>query len=165
MGTIRFLLALAVTIVHVGKIPYYSGINSLLAVQGFYVISGFLIARIWDIKYSGKPNSIRLFYSSRAARVYFMYWAVLFLALAAAIIFHTFMGRWPQYLTVDPTLSSKIILYQIVSNLTLAGSSIALWLGATPDGAIYFTNDFTSSPLQIWSLLTLAPAWTLELEL
>jgi peptidoglycan/LPS O-acetylase OafA/YrhL len=58
----------------------------------------------------------------------------------------------------------QILLYQLVSNLTLAGSSIALWLGAE-NGSLYFTNDYASSPLQVWVLLTLAPAWTLELEL
>ena len=165
MGTIRFLQALAVTLVHVGKIPFYSGINSLLAVQGFYVISGFLIARVWDIKYAEQPNSIRLFYGNRAARIFFMYWAVLLFALAAALIFYAARGRWPQYLTVDPTLSLQIILYQIVSNILLAGSSIALFLGASAEGSLYFTNDFMSSPIKIWPLLTLAPAWTLELEL
>jgi hypothetical protein len=56
MGAIRFLLALAVTIAHVGKIPFYSGIGSLIAVQGFYVISGFLIARVWDIKYARQAH-------------------------------------------------------------------------------------------------------------
>jgi peptidoglycan/LPS O-acetylase OafA/YrhL len=70
LGTIRFLFALAVVMVHAGKIPFYSGINSLLAVQGFYVISGFLIARAWDIKYAGLRNGVRSFYGNRAARIF-----------------------------------------------------------------------------------------------
>jgi peptidoglycan/LPS O-acetylase OafA/YrhL len=165
LGTIRFLLALAVTITHVGQIPFYAGINSLLAVQGFYVISGFLIARIWDIKYAEQPNGIRLFYINRAARIYLMYWVVLFVALAFSLLFHALRGYWPQYMTVDTSLSWQLILYQIISNVFLAGSSLALFLGATVNGSLYFTQDFASSPVQVWSLLTLAPAWTLELEL
>src|ERR1700677_3545542 len=77
MGSIRFLLALAVVTAHVTKLPFHLGVNSLLAVQGFYAISGFLIAFVWDVKYSRGPNAIRSFYANRAARIYFMYWAVL----------------------------------------------------------------------------------------
>ena len=47
MGTIRFLLALAVVCAHVGNLPYTIELGSLLAVQGFYIISGFLIALVW----------------------------------------------------------------------------------------------------------------------
>ena len=164
MGSVRFLLALAVVAAHVPKLPFHLGVNSLLAVQGFYAISGFLIARVWDIKYSKEPNAIRSFYANRAARIYFMYWAVLVLALLVGVIFHLVTGRWPPYLSIDATRSLQILFYQLVSNLTLAGSSIALWLGAE-NGSLYFTNDYASSPFQVWVLLTLAPAWTLELEL
>jgi peptidoglycan/LPS O-acetylase OafA/YrhL len=159
------LFALAVVMVHAGKIPFYSGINSLLAVQGFYVISGFLIARAWDIKYAGLRNGVRSFYGNRAARIFLMYWAVLLLALAVGLIFHAIRGHWPPYMTVDPWLSLDVIVYQICSNLFLAGSSLAFFLGASVGGPLYFTGDFTTSTVQIWSLLTLSPTWSLELEL
>ena len=165
MGTIRFLLALAVVIAHVGQVPFYTAMNSMLAVQGFYVISGFLIARIWDLKYSQQPNSIRLFYINRAARIYLMYWAVLILALLFAVFFRAMHAHWPHYITVDLSLPWQIILYQIVTNVFLTGSSLALFLGVTMDGSFYFTMDFAKSPVILWSLLTIAPAWTLELEL
>jgi peptidoglycan/LPS O-acetylase OafA/YrhL len=164
MGSIRFLLALAVVTAHVTKLPFHLGVNSLLAVQGFYAISGFLIAFVWDVKYSRGPNAIRSFYANRAARIYFMYWAVLALAVLVGVIFHLVTGRWPAYLPIDMTRSLQILLYQLVSNLTLAGSSIAYWLGAE-NGSLYFTSDYTSSPFPVWALLTLSPAWTLELEL
>jgi peptidoglycan/LPS O-acetylase OafA/YrhL len=47
----------------------------------------------------------------------------------------------------------------------LAGSSLAFFLGASVGGPLYFTGDFTTSTVQIWSLLTLSPTWSLELEL
>jgi peptidoglycan/LPS O-acetylase OafA/YrhL len=164
MGSIRFLLALAVVAVHVTRLPFHLGINSLMAVQGFYTISGFLIAFVWDVKYSREPNGIRSFYANRAARIYFMYWAVLALAFLLGVIIHLAKGRWPSYLPIDMNRSLELLLYQLVSNLTLAGSSAAYWLGAE-NGSIYFTTDYTSSPFPVWALLTLTPAWTLELEL
>ncbi len=165
LGTIRFLLALAVVFAHAGQPPLNFGVNSLIAVQSFYVISGFLIARIWDIKYAEQPKGIRLFYFNRAARIYLMYWAVLLFALLFALVFFALRGYWPGYLTVDTSLPWLIIVYEIVSNISLAGSSVALFLGATPDGAFYFTGDFAKSPVLLWNLMAIPPAWTLELEL
>jgi peptidoglycan/LPS O-acetylase OafA/YrhL len=164
MGSIRFLLALAVVVVHVAKAPFHLGVSSLMAVQGFYAISGFLIAFVWDVKYSKEPDGIRSFYANRAARIYFMYWAVLGLALLAGVIVHAATGGWPPYLSIDMSRSLQLLLYQLVSNLTLAGSSVAYWLGAE-NGSLYFTGDYTSSALPVFGLQVLTPAWTLELEL
>jgi peptidoglycan/LPS O-acetylase OafA/YrhL len=164
MGSIRFLLALAVVVVHVAKAPFHLGVNSLLAVEGFYAISGFLIAFVWDVKYSKEPDGIRSFYANRAARIYFLYWTVLGLTLLAGVIFRAATGKWPLYLSSDISSSLQILLYWLVSNLTLAGSSIAYWLGAE-NGSLYFTSDYISSAQPVWGLLVLGPAWTLELEL
>jgi peptidoglycan/LPS O-acetylase OafA/YrhL len=164
MGSIRFLLALAVVVVHVANSPFHLGVNSLLAVEGFYAISGFLIAFVWDVKYSKESDGIRSFYANRAARIYFLYWTVLGLTLIAGVIFRAATGKWPLYLSSDVSSSLQILLYWLVSNLTLAGSSIAYWLGAE-NGSLYFTGDYASATQQVWGLLVLGPAWTLELEL
>jgi peptidoglycan/LPS O-acetylase OafA/YrhL len=163
VGTIRFLLAFAVASIHIGKIPIYSGVNAALAVQCFYVISGFLIARVWDQKYSSESNGTQLFYLNRAARIYFMYWAILSLTLASIFAVHVAAGRWPQSLSIAQ--SAQMIVYQIVSNISLAGSSVMLWLGATPDGHLYLTDNYTTSAVEVWKMMLLPQAWTLELEL
>jgi peptidoglycan/LPS O-acetylase OafA/YrhL len=61
LGMIRFLLALAVVGAHVGKLPYTVQLGSLLAVQSFYIISGFLIALVWTNKYQRRSNGLFLF--------------------------------------------------------------------------------------------------------
>ena len=48
-----------------------------------------------------------------------------------------------------------LLIYQIVTNLTLAGSSVAFWLGSA-NGSLYLTYDYASSPFQVWSLLFLS---------
>jgi peptidoglycan/LPS O-acetylase OafA/YrhL len=85
LGAIRFLLAFAVVGAHFGKIPYHVPLSSLLAVQAFYIISGFLIALVWDNKYASRPNGLFLFYTNRAARIYWLYWVVLAISIAVAI--------------------------------------------------------------------------------
>jgi peptidoglycan/LPS O-acetylase OafA/YrhL len=73
VGAIRFLLAFAVVGAHVGRLPYNVPLGGLLAVQAFYIISGFLIALVWDGKYKSQPSGLFLFYTNRAARIYFIY--------------------------------------------------------------------------------------------
>lgn len=163
MGTIRFLLALAVALVHIGKFEAYSGVNAALAVQCFYVISGFLIAQVWDLKYSLAPEGTKLFYLNRAARIYVLYFAVLAFTLASIVAVHTVSGKWPQSFSIANSL--QMIAYQIIANLTLAGSSVMLWVGASPDGMLYLTGDYTRSSVDVWKMMLLPQAWTLELEL
>lgn len=161
MGVIRFLLAFAVVGAHVGALPYTVPLGSLLAVQGFYVISGFLIAMVWDRKYQLLPNGLLLFYANRAARIYLIYWVVLAISVAVAIGVRLLIRDWPSYITIRPP--HGLGLYSLFTNLWIFGSSQAYWLGF--DGSLYYTMDYTSSPYPVWRTMTLGPAWTLDLEL
>ena len=107
MGAIRFLLAFAVVCGHVGTLPYGNPFNGTMAVEAFYVISGFLIALVWDNKYSRMPGGLSLFYSNRAARIYILYWVVLAISIVVVALRMATAGRvrrlrgsagshWPQ---------------------------------------------------------------------
>ena len=161
MGVIRFLLALVVVGAHVGRIPFHVPLGGLLAVQAFYIISGFLIALVWDGKYKSQPNGLFLFYTNRAARIYLIYWAVLAISVAVAIAAKLLTKEWPTYFVEPP---HKLTIYAIFTNLYIFGSAQAYWLGF--DGShFYYTMDYTASPYPVWRTLTLSPAWTLDLEL
>ena len=162
MGTIRFLLALAVVCAHVGKLPFTVPLGGLLAVQSFYVISGFLIALVWDRRYSRLPNGLSLFYANRAARIYLTYWAVLAISVAIAIGVRLLISDLPTHVIIGPPPGLR--LYSLFTNLWIFGSSQAYWMGWA-DGSLYYTMDFTSSPFPVWRTMTLGPAWTLDLEL
>ncbi|MEA2919736.1 MAG: hypothetical protein QOJ15_11817 [Bradyrhizobium sp.] len=169
MGTIRFLLALAVVCAHVGKLPFTVQLGSLLAVQAFYIISGFLIALVWTNKYERRPNGLFLFYSNRAARIYILYWAVLVISIVVALVTKWLTHDFPSYWGSPPR---GLLPYTIFTNAWIFGSSWAYWLGfASPpyvtidDGSLYFTMDYTSSQDPVWRTMILGPAWTLDLEL
>lgn len=169
MGTIRFLLALAVVCAHVGKLPFTVQLGSLLAVQAFYIISGFLIALVWTNKYERRPNGLFLFYSNRAARIYILYWAVLVISIVVALVTKWLTHDFPSYWGSPPR---GLLPYTIFTNAWIFGSSWAYWLGfASPpyvtidDGSLYFTMDYTSSQYPVWRTMILGPAWTLDLEL
>jgi peptidoglycan/LPS O-acetylase OafA/YrhL len=163
LGLIRFLLAFAVVGGHVGNLPYTVGLDGIIAVQAFYIISGFLIALVWDNKYKSQPNGLFLFYTNRAARIYFLYWAVLAIATVVALIAKLLTRHWVGYFTYPPP--HGLVFYETFTNLYILGSAQAYWLGFNPGGALYYTMDYTASPYPVWRTLTIGPAWTLELEL
>jgi peptidoglycan/LPS O-acetylase OafA/YrhL len=162
LGTIRFLLALSVVAAHVRNLPFSVELGSLLAVQSFYIISGFLIALVWTNKYSHQPNGLLLFYSNRAARIYILYWVVLVVSIVIAQIIKTTTHNYPGYFGSQP---HAILPYKIFINAFIFGSSWAYWLGFDDSTGLYFTLDYTTSPYPVWSVMSLGPAWTLDLEL
>ena len=71
MGTFRFLLALSVALGHFGTISGYYMINGRMAVQCFYMVSGFLISLVLSHKYDpSTPEGRWLFYTNRALRIF-----------------------------------------------------------------------------------------------
>jgi peptidoglycan/LPS O-acetylase OafA/YrhL len=162
LGTIRFLLALSVVAAHVRDLPFGVELGSVKAVQAFYIISGFLIAMVWTRKYSRQPNGLFLFYSNRAARIYILYFVVLVISIVVAQIIKTTTHNYPGYFGSQP---HAILPYKIFVNAFIFGSSWAYWLGFDDATGLYFTMDFTTSPYPVWSVMSLAPAWTLDLEL
>src|SRR5438046_3915854 len=75
LGTFRFLLALAVVVSHAGGLWGRRYMDGLMAVQCFYMVSGFLISLILSGKYdTSTPSGLRLFYTTRALRIFVPYW-------------------------------------------------------------------------------------------
>src|SRR5215470_1977398 len=90
MGLMRFMLALAVASGHAGSFfgaDIYPMVAGNIAVQIFYMMSGFLIALILAGKYADAPQGNWIFYSNRAVKIYVPYLAILavtiFLSLAS----------------------------------------------------------------------------------
>src|SRR5574340_1067478 len=76
MGILRFILALTVIIAHSEPLYGFVFIEKVMAVQSFYIISGFYMAFILNEKYVG-PGSYRIFITNRILRLYPAYWCIL----------------------------------------------------------------------------------------
>ncbi|MCX6311853.1 MAG: acyltransferase, partial [Bacteroidetes bacterium] len=74
MGSIRTLLALSVVVFHSYFIFGERLIGGLVAVQAFYLISGFYMAMILNEKYKAGKGSYKLFITNRFLRIYPAYW-------------------------------------------------------------------------------------------
>lgn len=64
MGILRLLLAISVIIAHTESVFGVRLVGGVIAVQAFYIISGFYMAMILTEKYIGK-NSYKLFITNR----------------------------------------------------------------------------------------------------
>jgi peptidoglycan/LPS O-acetylase OafA/YrhL len=82
MGTVRTVLALLVALSHMAwadtatQHPLTGG--AMMAVNLFFIISGFYMALILRTKYVG---DVRAFYVARALRLYPLYWVVVVVSL------------------------------------------------------------------------------------
>lgn len=91
MGLIRLLLALSVVIAHSGPVFGYSIAGGAIAVQSFYIISGFYMTLILREKYIGH-NYYKPFIANRILRIYPTYWLLLVLTCLLVIFIPTHSG-------------------------------------------------------------------------
>jgi len=170
MGTLRILLALWVVAVHGGGLFGVPTTQAWVAVQCFFIISGFYITLILNEKYVG-PGSIRLFLSQRFLRLLPVYWAIFLLTLAASGLAWGWWGHaFPPLQTwIDhgPSLSGSTRAFLGAVNVTLFGQAEVLFLGLDPSapGTLNWTTRFDQSEPLVWNFLALPQAWSIELEL
>lgn len=161
MGLLRLLLALCVVVHHTPK----AGVTFTdggVAVQAFYVISGYFIAMVLCGKYESLPR----FYANRFLRLYPVYAAVLALAAAQLLVMgeNTYFSTEDLALVRDPLTAAALFF----SNVTLLGQEWIVWFDLDPEtGAM--TPDLAlqarDGRIPAWRFLLAPQAWTLSLEL
>lgn len=154
MGYLRTLLAITVVLAHS---PYGEVfVGGQLAVQIFYMISGFLIAHV--LRTNPTYADPAKFYANRMLRIYPVYLVV---ALATLIFEATFD---PSRLAIYKQIPFSAALLAGISNVTLFGQDWVMFSGVA-DGHLHFFADFTKSNPPLWHALLAPQAWTLGVEL
>lgn len=146
MGIIRIILAISVISIHSGtKIFGISWFDAFLAVQAFFMISGFYMALVLNGKYGSLP--LRYFYRSRALRIYPTYIVGVILMLAV---------DGSQIRTVYRSLSPLTRAFMVGENLTIFGQDISY----------IFCMRLRDNVCAVSFLPTIIPpAWSLSVEL
>ena len=181
MGILRTILALSVVLFH----AHYAGISlpsevkfdydfgGAVAVQCFYIISGFYMALILNEKYLKKKHSLYLFYTNRIYRLIPLY--CFFLIGAIALSFYLYKSNISG---VPPNTSAlfihgfkmldiSTIIYILFSNIFILGHELSVFLGINPvDGTMFFASNWTKTPYPfVWQFFFIPQSWTIALEL
>ncbi|ANN79345.1 acyltransferase family protein [Bordetella flabilis] len=156
MGLLRTLFALSVVLDHS---PFNQGnllVGGRLAVQLFYVISGFLISYILATNeaYRSTPR----FYGNRLLRLFPSYAAVAVVALALNMVAN------PAFFEVYRHSPPSADLFLVLSNLFIFGQDWVMFAGVK-SGVLSFTGSFADSDVPLYQGLLVPQAWTLGIEL
>ena len=163
MGIVRLILAIAVVIVHTEPILGFEFVRGLVAVQAFYIISGFYMAMILTEKYVGK-NSYKLFITNRFLRLYPIYWTVLLGMILVCILSKS--GPLSMYVQYYDSMSFGSFLFLIFTNIFMFFQDIVMFLGLdTASGNLFFTTNYQQSSPMLYQFLFLMQAWTIGVEL
>lgn len=158
MGFIRTLLALAVVLEHtVGTVI----VGGMLAVQLFYMISGYLMSLILTEGSAYKSNAV--FFRNRALRLYPIYFVVAGMTLIAYLILHA-IGTSTEFWRVYEHINTPADLALALANITLFGQDWVMFL-VYNDGVLSFAKSFTDSEVRIQDGLLVPQAWTLGIEI
>lgn len=169
MGKIRTLLALSVVMYHCGSIFGVTLVGGDVAVQAFFIISGFYMSMVLNEKYIGANSSYKLFLSNRLLRLYPIYWAVLILTVLGGLLLalksHTMhIEKFDGYFALHGYLPS--ILFMVMIQIIIFGQDLVYSLGINPtNGHLFFTTLAENSRPPLANLLMVGPAWTLGVEL
>ena len=167
MGILRILLALAVIVAHCGLIWKFQPVGGPIAVETFFILSGFYMSLILNEKY--KTASYRLFITNRFLRLYPLYWSVLIATGLFCITVFLISGRqsFPivdQYLLVRRHNASFLFLAS--TNALIFGQDVVMFTGINPEtGHLFFTPNFWLTSPPLFTFLFIPQAWSLGIEL
>lgn len=173
MGILRFLLAISVVIAHSTAIFGVQLVGGEVAVQTFYIISGFYMGLILTEKYVGKNSSYTLFITNRLLRLYPIYWTVFLLSVLLSLVAYVKGGpegsgkitAFANLLHDGGVKGIFIFLWAGFSNIFLFFQDWFVFLGLDTAHNIYFVKDFHHAPLPLFSFVFLPQAWTVGVEI
>jgi peptidoglycan/LPS O-acetylase OafA/YrhL len=171
MGLLRFLLAVSVIIAH--SQPYHglTFVGGPMAVEAFFIISGFYITMILNEKYLAGKGSYWLFISNRFLRLYPFYWVVMVVTVIIALVAPNYnntsvMNHLANYEAYGDKLSLTTWVFLIFSHITIFLQDVTLFMGLNLEtGNLYLTHSFHNTGVKVFQLMMVGQAWSISLEL
>ena len=171
MGLIRTLLAISVVLAHSSPIFGIKLVGGQVAVQAFYMISGFYMTLVLNEKYVGANKSYKLFITNRLLRLWPVYWTV----LVVSIILSLFIYNDPASSIITPfhllskfgaNMSVSTLFFLVISNLLTLFQDWILFLGLnTETGGFFFTENFRNTNPLLYRFMFVPQAWTVGVEI
>jgi len=180
MGLLRLVLAVSVLMAHMGNFVHrpkktllgLTFVDADVAVQCFFILSGFYMALVLNEKYRG-PGSYSIFITQRFFRLLPTYWLVLgTILLIELLIAATHGNRFENTYSLQFWLKDYSMIawptWVVLgfSNLTLFGLNDLNYFFINPaDGHLCLTAHGFSSPIPASGSTIDPPAWSLGIEI
>lgn len=168
MGFLRLLLAMVVVIGHTPTSLHGQAAPGSVAVQAFFIISGFYIALILNRKYSF-PGATPIFYQQRYLRLVPMYWLSVLATLLVCVVYgrlaHAPVGKLAVWAEKGGSLSFSTITALCASQVSMFGLDGLMFAGIGDTGHLFFTADWAKETLPAVRFMLVPPAWSLSVEL
>ena len=167
MGTVRFLLSVTVLMMHSSPIfGYAANIPGYLAVQLFYIISGFLMTFVYSERYVLTAKPYYYFITNRFYKLFPLYWITILLIIAFSISVGIFSGSYNKLQYYYDYYQKGNSLWGLVvvglSNFTLVFQDVISFFTITPNGLAY--NGLQAN-LTLQELFFIPIAWTVSVEI
>jgi peptidoglycan/LPS O-acetylase OafA/YrhL len=163
MGALRLILAISVIVAHLPSwwVGFRPLVGGEVAVEIFFIISGFYMSLVLSGKYRKADGSLRLtdFYIARAIRIYPAYWLVLVCVLIWAILSQS------NIFEIASELGPLYTIWATISNVVLFGQDGLFFAKVTEMGTVLVDALGRGDGPQPYNLLLIVPSWTLSLEL
>jgi peptidoglycan/LPS O-acetylase OafA/YrhL len=161
MGALRLLLALGVVFHHTPGAKTI--MNGGLAVELFFVVSGFYMALILDEKYK---NKTKLFYSNRLLRLLPTYFIALTLQTLLFVLLDSHLNvTQAEYISISNN-ADIYSLASIASNIFIVGQELLSYATISNElGYHYDPNSSIPESIAAWKFLMIPQAWSISLEL
>lgn len=171
MGVFRLFLALSVLLGHTRGHGLFglSFVYPEIAVQTFFMISGFYMALILNEKYT-HPGRYKTFLEQRFLRLYPTYLILILLVLLVDLSVYWATGspwgslkKWYDNIHL---LSPAGIAFYVLENLVILGQEVVMILGLDQTTGAFqlFWHNNPVKPLDGASFLLIPPSWSLAVE-
>lgn len=159
MGLIRVMLAMAVVLSHL-PMASFKFLSGGLAVQSFFIISGFYMSLIL----SGKYSDTNLFYTNRLLRLFPTYFIMCALTAIAVWVFNASPTASPE-LFAEMFANPVSAVTLAASNLTLLGQDLLFWFEVENGALVFHPGEQSENATVGWQGLLVPQAWSLSIEL
>lgn len=168
MGLLRFLLAVSVLALHSNTILGLTFVGGEVAVQAFYMISGFYMALVLDGKYNATNwSGYKLFITNRLLKLYPIYWLTLLSVISLGVFSYIIFKStyiFDYYVIHNKLLTPINWIYITFSNIFILGQDVLFYIGYNESG-YFFQNAYKEAPTSLHRFLFIKQAWTISLEI
>lgn len=156
MGLLRLLLAAAVVFAHT---PVHNLITGgRLAVESFFMISGFYVALVLDRSY----REARDFYVNRYLRLAPVYLVVAVASLMSWILYG--VKPFAESAAPAPEWGTQALGFLLMTNATMIFQDVTMFMCAG-SGGLYWVADFRTCSPPLYGALLVPQAWSLGVEI